>query len=344
MMKIFLLFWRGQIKIGSWQHTPFCRLLPVESFSVWVHGHRATIKILGRVVFFIVLFFYSFRCVSKRCVLMAEYSGAISLSRDMSHSSDDDDEEQSPGILVPFTGGSAGAGSSKVKVNFKGGSSTGGEGGSSAEAPRKPRGRPPGSKNKPKPPIVITRECESGMKPIVIEVAPGNDLFETVVQFARRRRVGITILHGFGTISNVTFRQPVPHAPTYSLHGPLCIIYISGWYLGCPTPATPATSRASFSVSVAGTQGQIYGGQVAGKVTASGPVTLIASTFTNPSVHRLPSDIEDTDEGKNNGGASTSGAGTSVAMSGAYSVIAAPLNTQMAPDVMHWTATPRPPY
>ena len=279
---------------------------------------------------------------------MAEYSGAISLSRDMSHSSDDDDEEQSPGILVPFTGGSAAAGTSKVKINFKGGSSSaGGEGGSaSGEEPRKPRGRPPGSKNKPKPPIVITRECESGMKPIVIEVAPGNDLFETVVQFARRRRLGITILHGFGTISNVTFRQPVPHAPTYSLHGPLCIIYVCGWYLGCPVPATSATSRASFSVSVAGTQGQIYGGQVAGKVIASGPVTLIATTFTNPSVHRLPSDLEEVDEGKNSGGGATTsgGAGTSAAVSGGgYTVIAAPLNSQMTPDVMHWTATPRPP-
>ena len=54
---------------------------------------------------------------------------------------------------------------------------------------RKPRGRPLGSKNKPKPPVVVTRESEAAMRPVVLELAAGCDVVSAVAAFARRRRV-----------------------------------------------------------------------------------------------------------------------------------------------------------
>ncbi|KAJ6930373.1 hypothetical protein NC652_014023 [Populus alba x Populus x berolinensis] len=48
--------------------------------------------------------------------------------------------------------------------------SSGGTDGATIEVVRRPRGRPPGSKNKPKPPVIITREPEPAMSPYILEV------------------------------------------------------------------------------------------------------------------------------------------------------------------------------
>ncbi|PRQ30552.1 hypothetical protein RchiOBHm_Chr5g0025921 [Rosa chinensis] len=37
-----------------------------------------------------------------------------------------------------------------------------------SEVVRRPRGRPPGSKNKPKPPVIITRDTEPAMSPYIL--------------------------------------------------------------------------------------------------------------------------------------------------------------------------------
>jgi hypothetical protein len=51
---------------------------------------------------------------------------------------------------------------------------------------RRPRGRPPGSKNKPKPPIMVTRDSPNALHIHVMEVAGGADVPESIAQFASR--------------------------------------------------------------------------------------------------------------------------------------------------------------
>jgi hypothetical protein len=57
-------------------------------------------------------------------------------------------------------------------------------------ATRRPRGRPPGSKNKPKPPIFVTRDSPNALRSHVMEITNGADVADSVAQFARRRRGG----------------------------------------------------------------------------------------------------------------------------------------------------------
>ncbi|KAL4317715.1 hypothetical protein AHAS_Ahas15G0412800 [Arachis hypogaea] len=174
---------------------------------------------------------------------------------------------------------------------------------------KKPRGRPPGSKNKPKPPVVITQESDHVMKPVVIEVAAGSDVVEAVVSFARRRQVSLSVLSGSGTIANVTLRHPYSHAPALTLHGPFTLLSFSGSYIAGPfTPsprplplASPASASAStdassasptptcssFAVSFSGSQGQIFGGVVAGTLVAASTVVVSASIFKRPEFHQV---------------------------------------------------------
>jgi predicted DNA-binding protein with PD1-like motif len=159
-------------------------------------------------------------------------------------------------------------------------SSAGGEG----EITRRPRGRPAGSKNKPKPPIIITRDSPNALRSHVMEIATGCDIMESVSTFARRRQRGVCILSATGTVTNVTLKQPASPGAVVTLHGRFEILSLSGSFL--PPPAPPAAS--GLTIYLAGGQGQVVGGSVVGPLLASGPVVIMAASFGNAAYERLP--------------------------------------------------------
>lgn len=168
---------------------------------------------------------------------------------------------------------------------------TGGEGDhSSGGGTRRPRGRPAGSKNKPKPPIIITRDSPNALRSHVMEVANGCDIQESIANFATRRQRGICILSGNGTVTNVTLKQPAAPGEVVTLHGRFEILSLSGSFL--PPPAPPAAS--GLTIYLAGAQGQVVGGGVAGPLLASGPVVIMAASFGNAAYERLPLEEEET--------------------------------------------------
>ncbi|KAJ7557243.1 hypothetical protein O6H91_05G118500 [Diphasiastrum complanatum] len=183
------------------------------------------------------------------------------------------------------SGSSGPAGVRKRGMPLEGMAQGGGEG----EVVKKPRGRPPGSKNKPKPPIIITRDAGTGMRPHVFEVASGCDVVESIATFARRQQRGLCVLGGSGTVSNVTLRQPAAPGATITLHGRFEILSLSGAYLLPPAPFT----SAGFTISLAGAQGQVLGGSVVGALMAASPVLIIAASFIGQSYDRLPLNDED---------------------------------------------------
>ncbi|KAG9134161.1 hypothetical protein Leryth_027683 [Lithospermum erythrorhizon] len=186
---------------------------------------------------------------------------------------------------------------------------TGGSGGDSGS--RRPRGRPPGSKNKPKPPVIITRESANTLRAHILEVGSGCDVFESVANYARKRQRGICILSGTGTVNNVNLRQPAAAGSVVTLHGRFEILSLSGSFL--PPPAPPGAT--SLTIYLAGGQGQVVGGNVVGALVASGPVIIIAASFTNVAYERLPLDEDEQlpvppqSSGGGGGGGSGSGSG-----------------------------------
>lgn len=163
-------------------------------------------------------------------------------------------------------------------------------GGGGDIVPRRPRGRPAGSKNKPKPPVIITRESANTLRAHILEVGSGCDVFDCVATYARRRQRGICVLSGSGTVTNVTLRQPTAAGSVVTLHGRFEILSLSGSFL--PPPAPPGAT--SLTIFLAGGQGQVVGGSVVGELTAAGPVIVIGASFTNVAYERLPLEEEDT--------------------------------------------------
>ncbi|KAM1034535.1 hypothetical protein PS1_038227 [Malus domestica] len=157
-------------------------------------------------------------------------------------------------------------------------------GGDGSEMTRRPRGRPAGSKNKPKPPIIITRDSANALRSHVMEIADGCDIVESVATFARRRQRGVCIMSGTGTVTNVTLRQPASPGSVVTLHGRFEILSLAGSFL--PPPAPPAAT--GLTIYLAGGQGQVVGGSVVGTLIASGPVVIMAASFSNAAYERLP--------------------------------------------------------
>lgn len=169
------------------------------------------------------------------------------------------------------------------------GKEIGSAGGGEGEMTRRPRGRPAGSKNKPKPPIIITRDSANALRSHVIEVSNSCDIMESISTFARRRQRGVCILSGSGTVTNVTLRQPASPGAVVTLHGRFEILSLSGSFL--PPPAPPAAS--GLTIYLAGGQGQVVGGSVVGPLLASGPVVIMAASFGNAAYERLPLEDEE---------------------------------------------------
>ncbi|KAF8765282.1 hypothetical protein HU200_008734 [Digitaria exilis] len=180
--------------------------------------------------------------------------------------------------------GGGGGGDDLALVPPSGGGPEGGE-----ATPRRPRGRPAGSKNKPKPPIIITRDSANTLRTHVMEVAGGCDISESITAFARRRQRGVCVLSGAGTVTNVTLRQPASQGAVVALHGRFEILSLSGSFL--PPPAPPEAT--GLTVYLAGGQGQVVGGSVVGALTAAGPVVIMAASFANAVYERLPLEEDD---------------------------------------------------
>lgn len=190
-------------------------------------------------------------------------------------SDDDEDDEKHSKFQVVVVGEPSASGSA---------SASGGGGGGSLSS-RKPRGRPPGSKNKPKPPVIITRETStSSMQPMFLEISPNADILDSVFDLARRRRAGISVISGSGSVANVSLRHPTVQTSSIVLSGRFEILSLAGTFL-----PNAGSSRASpFTVSLAGAQGQVIGGVVAGPLVAAGTVVVTAAGFASPEFYRLP--------------------------------------------------------
>ncbi|KAG6494141.1 hypothetical protein ZIOFF_049160 [Zingiber officinale] len=167
------------------------------------------------------------------------------------------------------------------------GNDSGGSGGPAGG--RRPRGRPYGSKNKPKPPVVVTRESPNALRSHVLEISAGADVMDAVASFARRRQRGVSVLSGSGAVADVTLRQP--GGAVLDLRGRFDILNLSGAFL--PPPSPPGIT--GLTVYLAGGQGQVVGGSVVGELLAAGPLMIVAATFTNATYERLPLPDDDTE-------------------------------------------------
>ncbi|BBH02895.1 AT hook motif DNA-binding family protein [Prunus dulcis] len=135
---------------------------------------------------------------------------------------------------------------------------------------KKNRGRPPGSGKK--------QSWWVGFTPHVIMVQAGEDIAAKVMSFSQQGPRTVCILSANGAICNVTLRQPAMSGGTVTYEGRFEIISLSGSYLFSENNGNRSRS-GGLSVSLAGSDGQVLGGGVAGMLVAASPVQVIVGSF-----------------------------------------------------------------
>ncbi|KAK6939179.1 PPC domain [Dillenia turbinata] len=141
---------------------------------------------------------------------------------------------------------------------------------------KKSRGRPPGSSKKQQ--MEALGSAGFGFTPHVITVKAGEDVSSKIMSFSQHGPRAVCILSANGAISNVTLRQPSSSGGTVSYEGRFEILSLSGSYL--LTESGGQRSRTGgLSVSLAGPDGRVLGGCVAGLLTAAAPVQVIVGSF-----------------------------------------------------------------
>ncbi|KAK9052966.1 hypothetical protein SSX86_029596 [Deinandra increscens subsp. villosa] len=140
---------------------------------------------------------------------------------------------------------------------------------------KKHRGRPPGSGKKQ---LDALGSPGVGFTPHVIIVKAGEDIATTMLSFSQQGPRTVCILSANGAISNVTLRQPAMTGGTVTYEGRFEIISLSGSFVHSESEGN--TSKPSgLSVSLAGSDGRVLGGGVAGMLVAASPVQVIVGSF-----------------------------------------------------------------
>eukprot|EP00250_Pteridium_aquilinum_P001999 c12211_g1_i1 orf=318-1499(+) len=143
------------------------------------------------------------------------------------------------------------------------------------------RGRPPGSgKNQQLAALgeMICGSAGAGFTPHAITVATGEDVAARIMSFSQQGPRGICILSANGAISNVTLRQPSTSGGTVTYEGRFEILSLSGSFLVTDSGGTRSRT-GGLSVSLAGPDGRVVGGGVAGMLMAASPVQVVVGSF-----------------------------------------------------------------
>lgn len=156
-------------------------------------------------------------------------------------------------------------------------------GGQATLTGKRPRGRPPGSKNKPKTPTYVSVDPQDTLRPHILEIAPGADISACLATYASTRCRGVSVVYAVGSVGGFTFRQL--NANSIFLKGKQDIVSLSGTILPDNTPAC-------LTVLVAGPHGQLIGGPVEGRLVAEGSVMVMATTFATATYEKLPLQAE----------------------------------------------------
>ncbi|MQM06207.1 hypothetical protein Taro_039027 [Colocasia esculenta] len=147
----------------------------------------------------------------------------------------------------------------------------------SGGAMKKPRGRPPGSSGKKKQ-MNAMGSAGMGFTPHIITVRAGEDVSSKIMAFSQNGPRAVCILSANGAISNVTLRQAAMSGGTVTYEGRFEILSLSGSFL-LSESGGQRSRTGGLSVSLAGPDGRVLGGGVAGLLTAASPVQVVVGSF-----------------------------------------------------------------
>ncbi|GFQ08171.1 putative DNA-binding protein escarola [Phtheirospermum japonicum] len=156
-------------------------------------------------------------------------------------------------------------------------------GGSASPTAKKARGRPRGSHNK-KQQKRASGSSGTGFIPHIVTVNAGEDISSKILAVSQNGPRAICILSANGAISHVTLRQAATSGGTATYEGRFDILSLSGSFM-LHEVAGQRSRTGGISVSLAGPDGRVLGGSVAGLLVAASPSQVVVGCF-EPDAHK----------------------------------------------------------
>ncbi|XP_024390558.1 uncharacterized protein [Physcomitrium patens] len=169
------------------------------------------------------------------------------------------------------------------------------------------RGRPTGSGKRQQLAAlgVVLAGTGQGFTPHILTVNTGEDVATKIMQFAQHGPRAMCVLSANGAISNVTLRQQLSSGGTVTYEGRYEILSLSGSYLPTDLGGGARQRTGGLSVSLAGSDGRVIGGGVAGMLTAASPIQVVVGSFLSDAYKSQPksdSPLSSTPGGSSGGG------------------------------------------
>ncbi|CAA3001481.1 AT-hook motif nuclear-localized 10-like isoform X1 [Olea europaea subsp. europaea] len=149
-------------------------------------------------------------------------------------------------------------------------------GGSASPTAKKGRGRPRGSSNKQQKETMGSTGV--GFTPHVISVKAGEDVSLKIMAFSQNGPRAICVLSANGAISNVTLSQAATSGGTATYEGRFEILSLSGSFM-LSEVGGQRSRNGGLSITLAGPDGRVLGGCVAGLLIAASPVQVCLLLF-----------------------------------------------------------------
>ncbi|CAE5962303.1 unnamed protein product [Arabidopsis arenosa] len=151
---------------------------------------------------------------------------------------------------------------------------------SDPNAPKRARGRPPGTGRKQRLANLgewMNTSAGLAFAPHVISVGSGEDIVSKVLSFSQKRPRALCIMSGTGTVSSVTLREPASTTPSLTFEGRFEILSLGGSYLVNEEGGSKSRT-GGLSVSLSGPEGHVIGGGI-GMLIAASLVQVVACSF-----------------------------------------------------------------
>ncbi|XP_037487122.1 AT-hook motif nuclear-localized protein 10-like [Triticum dicoccoides] len=160
-------------------------------------------------------------------------------------------------------------------VKAEAGGQSGGAG-SNSNPDGKRRGRPPGSGKKKQ--LDALGSAGTSFTPHIITVKPNEDVASKIMSFSQQGPRTTCIISANGALCTATLRQPATSGGIVTYEGHFDILSLSGSFLLAEDGDTRSRT-GGLSVALAGSDGRIVGGCVAGMLMAATPVQVVVGSF-----------------------------------------------------------------
>ncbi|KAK8303102.1 hypothetical protein V6Z12_D04G127700 [Gossypium hirsutum] len=125
--------------------------------------------------------------------------------------------------------------------------------------------------------LFVSTAC-GDFTPHVVTVNTGEDVAGKILSFSQNGPRGICILSANGAVSNVTIRQPGSSGGILTYEGRFEILSLTGSFTVSDTGGGKSRT-GGLSVSLAGPDGRVIGGGLAGILVAASPIQIVVGSF-----------------------------------------------------------------